>query len=125
MTDRNIQPFANCTTFSTTTQPFHLINISPVLIDILAPISTCLHDISKSTINPYQYSFFINLPFLWNTIPIKILQSAILRNDDVPVYWECLSVEWVEEVARSLLKLITEHCMDNCIVIYRLYIEHS
>ena len=33
-------------------------------------------DISMSTINPYRYSFFINSPFLWNTIPSKILQIS-------------------------------------------------
>jgi len=27
-----------------------------------------------SSINPYRYSFFINLPFLWNSVPAKILQ---------------------------------------------------
>ena len=33
-------------------------------------------DISISTINPNRYSFFINSPFLWNTIPSKILQIS-------------------------------------------------
>jgi len=31
-------------------------------------------DISISTINPYRYSLFINLPFLWNNIPTNLLQ---------------------------------------------------
>ena len=34
--------------------------------DILYPIFL--------TINPYRYSFFIDTPFLWNTIPLRILQ---------------------------------------------------
>ena len=32
--------------------------------------------IPSSTINPYCYSFFINTPFLWNTIPLRILQLS-------------------------------------------------
>ena len=35
--------------------------------------------------------------------------DGILENDDVQVYWECLSMEWDGEIARALLKLITEH----------------
>ena len=36
--------------------------------------NTFLIDTSISTINPYRYSFFINAPFLWNSIPARILQ---------------------------------------------------
>ena len=35
-----------------------------------------LIDLSTSSINAYRYSFFINSPFLWNTIPMKILQIS-------------------------------------------------
>ena len=31
---------------------------------------------SSSSINAYRYSFFINSPFLWNSIPFEILQIA-------------------------------------------------
>ena len=31
---------------------------------------------SISIINPYRYSFFINSPFLWNSVPAKILQIS-------------------------------------------------
>ena len=30
--------------------------------------------IPSSSINPYHFSFFINTPFLWNAIPVHILQ---------------------------------------------------
>jgi len=30
--------------------------------------------IQSSTINPHWYSFFVNILFLWNTIPLHILQ---------------------------------------------------
>jgi len=33
-----------------------------------------LHCISSTTINPYCYSFFVNTPFVWNSIPRHILQ---------------------------------------------------
>ena len=35
------------------------------------------------SINPYRYSFFINTPFLWNSIPVSILkisQTKLFRN---------------------------------------------
>ena len=35
--------------------------------------------------------------------------DGILENNDVQVYWECLSMEWDGETAKSLLNLITEH----------------
>ena len=35
-----------------------------------------LIDTSISTINPYRYSFFINSPFLWNSVPARILQIS-------------------------------------------------
>ena len=35
-----------------------------------------LIDTSTSSINPYRYSFFINSPFLWNTVPARILQIS-------------------------------------------------
>ena len=31
---------------------------------------------SSSTINAYRFSFFINSPFLWNSIPVEILQIS-------------------------------------------------
>ena len=34
-------------------------------------VNPFLLDMPTSTINPYQYSFFINSLFLWNTIPIN------------------------------------------------------
>ena len=40
---------------------------------------------------------------------IKKAMDGILGNDDVQVYWEYLSMEWEEEIASSLLKLLTEH----------------
>ena len=35
-----------------------------------------LIDTSISIINPYCYSFFINSPFLWNSVPARILQIS-------------------------------------------------
>ena len=35
-----------------------------------------LIDTSISSINPYHYSFFINSPFLWNSVPARILQIS-------------------------------------------------
>ena len=35
-----------------------------------------LIDTSISTINPFRYSFFVNVPLLWNTVPAKILQIS-------------------------------------------------
>lgn len=35
--------------------------------------------------------------------------DGILKNDDVQVYWELLSMEWEEEIASILLKQIVEH----------------
>ena len=32
-----------------------------------------LIDMSISTINPFRYSFFINSPFLWSSVPARIL----------------------------------------------------
>ena len=32
--------------------------------------------IPSSTINPYRHSFFVNTPFLWNSIPHSILQLS-------------------------------------------------
>ena len=44
----------------------------------LPEISTRSHPLSirpvVSTINSYRFSFFVNSPFLWNTIPHSILQ---------------------------------------------------
>ena len=51
---------------------FHLSNVHPLHI---RPAS--------STINSYRYSFFINSPFLWNTIPyniLKITQTNLFRS---------------------------------------------
>ena len=31
---------------------------------------------SSSTINAYHFSFFINSPFLWNSVPVEILQIS-------------------------------------------------
>ena len=42
--------------------------------------------------------------------------DGILENDDVQVYWECLSMEWEQEIASSLLKLLTEHWIINMII---------
>ena len=50
----------------------------------------------------------------------KKAMDGILENDDVQVYWECLSIEWDGEIARSLLKLITEHWITIYVVIHRL-----
>ena len=72
MTDRNISLFASCTVFVTTTQPYHLMNIFPGH----SCTNPFLIDLSTSSINAYRYSFFINSPFLWNTIPMKILQIS-------------------------------------------------
>ena len=35
-----------------------------------------LIDTPISTINPFRYSFFINSPFLWNSVPARILQIS-------------------------------------------------
>ena len=35
------------------------------------PLSLC---IPSTTINPYRHSFFVNTPFVWNSIPYHILQ---------------------------------------------------
>ena len=46
------------------------------------PMTLC---IPSSTINPYCYSFFVNTPFLWNTIPLRILQLS-----NPIVFWTAL-----------------------------------
>ena len=33
-------------------------------------------NLKPSSINPYRYSFFINTPFLWNSIPVSILKIS-------------------------------------------------
>ena len=38
-----------------------------------APISLTT---SSSTTNAYRFSFFINSPFLWNSVPVEILQIS-------------------------------------------------
>ena len=53
-------PFSRYFQFSTTITRSH-------------PMILC---IPSSTINPYRYSFFVNTPFLWNTIPLRILQLS-------------------------------------------------
>jgi len=37
------------------------------------PLSLC---IPSTTINPYHHSFFVNTPFVWNSIPQHILQLS-------------------------------------------------
>ena len=44
----------------------------------------------------------------------KKAKDGILGNDDVQIYWEYLSMEWEEEIASSLLKLLTEHRIAMC-----------
>ena len=62
-------PFSQYFQFSTTTTRSH-------------PMTLC---VPSSTINPRRYSFFVNTPFLWNSIPLRILQLP-----DAAAFWSAL-----------------------------------